>query len=104
MRRIYSATFGSDPARQRALSATWHAHDAASAPAFLLIHVDRPDSKTQAETLGAALVQGGAAAQVEAVGGTGLRGHMDLNTSLGSADAPATALVDAWLRQRLPAQ
>lgn len=104
MRRTYNATFGSDPVRQRALSATFHAHDAGSAPAFLLIHIDRPDSKTQAEALGAALVQAGVAAQVEAVGGAGLRGHMDLNTSLGSSDVPATAMVDAWLRQRLPAK
>jgi arylformamidase len=103
MRHIYHDTFGNDPVRQRALSATLHAHDATSAPAFLLIHIDRPDSKAQAEELAAALTQAGTPAQVAAVGGNGLRGHLDLNTSLGSSDAPATAIVDTWLRQRLPA-
>jgi acetyl esterase/lipase len=101
MQRTYGDAFGSDPVRQRALSPALQA-TAPNAPAFLLIHIERPDSKAQAEELGAALVRAGTPAQVEGVGGTGLRGHMDLNTSLGSADAPATAIVDAWLRQVLP--
>jgi acetyl esterase/lipase len=101
MRRTYAAAFGTDAARQRALSPTLQAA-APNAPAFLLIHVDRDDGETQAEALGAALTQAGTPAQVEAVGGTGLRGHMELNTTLGSANAPATALVDAWLRKIVP--
>jgi arylformamidase len=101
MRRTYAEAFGSDPARQRALSPTLQAA-APNAPAFLLIHVDRDDGKLQAEALGAALAQAGTPAQVEAVGGTGLRGHMALNRELGSASSPATAIVDAWLRKVVP--
>lgn len=101
MRRTYAEAFGSDPARQRALSPTLQAA-APNAPAFLLIHIDRDDGRTQTEALGAALAQAGTPAQVEGVGGTGLRGHMDLNTGLGSAGAPATALVDAWLAKVVP--
>lgn len=102
MRRTYREAFGNDPARQRALSPTLQAA-APNAPAFLLIYIDRPDSRTQAEELGAALTQAGTPAQVTGVGGTGLRGHRELNTSLGNIDAPATAIVDAWLRKLLPA-
>jgi len=102
MRRVYEATFGRDPVRQRALSPTLQAA-APNAPAFLLIHIARDDSQEQAEALAAALAQAGTPAQVAGVAGAGMRGHLDLNTSLGSPDAPATAVVDAWLRNLLPA-
>jgi acetyl esterase/lipase len=100
MRRTYAAAFGDDAARQRALSPTYQAA-APNAPAFLIIHIDRADGREQSEALGTALAQAGTPAQVEGVPGQGLRGHMALNDTLGSADAPATALVDAWLA-RLP--
>jgi arylformamidase len=101
MRRTYAEAFGSDPVRQRALSPTLQAA-APNAPAFLLLHVDRDDGKVQAEGLAAALAQAGTPVDLNNVGGSGLRGHMDLNKSLGSAGAPATALVDDWLRKLLP--
>lgn len=100
MRRTYAEAFGSDPARQRALSPTLQAA-APNAPAFLIIHIARDDGKAQSEALAAALVQAGTAAQVVGVDGNGLRGHMDLNTALGSPASPATALIDAWLDQRI---
>jgi arylformamidase len=101
LRRTYAQAFGTDPVRQRALSPTLQAA-APNAPAFLLIHIARDDSQAQAEALGAALTQAGTPAQVAGVDGAGLRGHMDLNQTLGSPGAPATAVVDAWLRQLQP--
>jgi arylformamidase len=103
LRDTYLQAFGPDPARQRALSPTLQAA-APNAPAFLIIHIDRADGKAQSEALGAALLQAGTPAEVDGVAGTGLRGHMELNRSLGSADNPATAVVDAWLRQRIGAR
>ena len=97
MRRTYHAAFGTDPARQQALSPTLQAA-APNVGAFLILHVDRADGKAQSEALAAALKEGGSRVELDAVGGSGLRGHMALNRSLGEADAPATALVDGWLR------
>ena len=103
MRGTYVEAFGSDPARQRALSPSFHAA-APNVAAFLIIHVDRADGKAQSEALAAALVQAGTPAEVHGVDGSGLRGHMEINRSLGSADYPATAVVDTWLRKLLHAQ
>lgn len=103
MRRTYLQAFGSDAARQRALSPTLQAA-APNAPAFLLLHIDRDDGREQTAALAAALAQAGTPVQVADAGGTGLRGHMDLNTSLGSTSFPPTAIVDAWLRKVMPAQ
>jgi arylformamidase len=98
MRGTYVDAFGNDPVRQRALSPTFQAATPNS-PAFLIAHIDRADGKAQSEALGAALVQAGTSAEVDGFAGTGLRGHMEINFSLGSADNPATATVDAWLRK-----
>jgi arylformamidase len=98
MRDTYLEAFGSDPARQRALSPIFHT-GAPHAPAFLIIHIDRADGRAQSEALAKALVQAGTSAQVHGVDGTGLRGHMEINRSLGSADYPPTAVVDDWLRK-----
>jgi acetyl esterase/lipase len=54
MQQTYVQAFGTDPARQRALSPTLQAASP-NAPAFLLIHVRRPDGVRQAEALSAAL-------------------------------------------------
>lgn len=100
MRDTYLEAFGTDPARQQALSPTLQAAPP-NAPAFLIVHIDRADGKAQSEALGAALMQAGTPAEVDGFDGTGLRGHMEINRALGSADLPATAIVDAWLRKRL---
>jgi acetyl esterase/lipase len=100
MRDTYLAAFGSDPARERALSPTFHAASP-NAPAFLIAHIDRADGKAQSEALGAALEKAGTAAEVRGFDGTGMRGHMEINRLLGSPDYPVTAVVDAWLRRRL---
>ena len=105
MRRTYNQAFGADPVRQRALSPTLQAA-APNAPAFLLAHVDRAESKSQSEALAAALRQAGTPVEVAGFGGSGLLGHMQINRMLGSADYPATAVVDTWLRKVInqPAQ
>jgi hypothetical protein len=96
MQRIYSQAFGDEPTRQRVLSPTLQAV-APNAPAFLILHVDRADGKRQSEALGAALTRAGASVSVEVLEGTGLRGHMAINRSLGDAEYPATAIVDRWI-------
>jgi arylformamidase len=96
----YAQAFGTDPARQAALSPTRHAA-APNAPAFLILHVQRSDGIAQAQGLAKALQNAGTAVQVERFPGTGLRGHVDINRKLGLADYPATAVVDAWLKARL---
>lgn len=97
IRRTYVQGFGSDVQRQRALSPAWQA-GAPNAPAFLLLHADRADGKTQAAALAAALRRAGTRVELADVGGSGLRGHMAINRSLGQDDGAATAVVDDWLR------
>jgi arylformamidase len=100
MQKTYAEAFGSDPARQRALSPTLHAA-APNAPAFLLIHVQREDGVRQANALADALRKAGTPVQVNGFPGEGLKGHMEINRKLGEADYPATPVVDAWLKQVL---
>lgn len=92
----YEQAFGTDPARQQALSPTLHAA-APNAPAFLILHVQRDDGERQSEALGAALSAAGTPATVQGFAGRGLRGHMQINRQLGDPEYPATAVVDAFL-------
>lgn len=96
----YRAAFGTNPARQRALSPTFHA-SGPNAPDFLILHVQRADAARQSEALGAALEAAGTRAEVRGFAGRGLRGHREINARLGDPDYPATAVVDAWLAQVL---
>ena len=98
MQGTYIEAFGSDPARQRALSPTLQAA-APNAPAFLLIHVQRKDGVAQNIALEAALKAGGTRVQRQDFLGTGLRGHMEINRSLGDPSYAATPVVDGWLKQ-----
>lgn len=95
----YEQAFGTDPARQRALSPTFHAA-ASNAPSFLILHVQRRDGTQQSRGLARALQGAGTQASVEAVDGRGLRGHAEINRKLGQPDYPATALVDRYLAAR----
>ncbi len=92
----YEQAFGTDPARQRALSPTFHTA-APNAPAFLILHVARDDARVQSNALAEALRRDGTAATVQEFAGRGLRGHMQINRELGDPDYPATAVVDAFL-------
>jgi len=96
MGRTYAAAFGSDPARQRALSPTLQAA-APNARDFLILHVQREDGARQSEALGRALEAAGARVTVQGFEGRGLRGHMQINRQLGDPDYPATAVVDHWI-------
>ena len=95
----YEQAFGTDPARQKALSPTFHAA-APNAPSFLILHVQRRDGTQQSRGLARALQGAGTQASVEAVDGRGLRGHAEINRKLGEKDYPATALVDRYLAAR----
>jgi dienelactone hydrolase len=96
LRRTYREAFGSDPARQRALSPLAHAA-APNARSFLILHVERSDSAQQARALGEALRAAGAAAEVRGLSGRGLSGHLEINVRLGDPAYPGTAIVDRWL-------
>jgi len=97
MSETYLQAFGSDPDRQRALSPTLHAQ-APNAPAFLIIHVQRPDGVAQSKELEAALKQAGTRVERHDFPGTGLRGHAEINRRLGDPDYAATPVVDRWLK------
>ncbi|MFM5886524.1 MAG: alpha/beta hydrolase [Novosphingobium sp.] len=96
MQQTYAQAFGSDPARQRALSPTLQAA-APNAPRFLIIHVQRPDGIAQSQALEAALRQGGTKVERRDFPGTGLSGHGEINRQLGNPAYAATPVVDAWL-------
>ncbi len=98
MHDTYAQAFGSDPVRQRKLSPTMQAA-APNAPAFLLLHVSRPDGIAQAKELADALTAAGTPVERRQFEGTGLRGHMKINRSLGDPAYPATAVLDAWLER-----
>ena len=102
MRGTYTEAFGTETARQRALSPALQDMKRHT-PAFLIVHIDRADGRAQSELLAKALMQAGTPAQIQDVGGAGLLGHLEINRSLGRADYPATAVVDAWLRKLLHA-
>lgn len=96
MRRTYMAAFGSDPARQRALSPIAQAA-APNAPAFLLLHVQRQDGVAQNSALEAALQAAGTRVERREFPGEGLRGHREINRRLGDPSYAPTAAVDGWL-------
>lgn len=96
LKRRYDAAFGKDPARQRALSPTFQAA-APNAPSWLILHVDRDDGRQQSQELARALRRGGSEAEVREFEGKGMRGHMQINRSMGDPDYEATPVVDRWL-------
>jgi acetyl esterase/lipase len=100
MKETYEQAFGTDPARQKALSPIAQAA-APNAPAFLLLHVQRADAVDQSKRLAEALKAGGTAVEIAGFAGEGWRGHMEINRRLGQPDYPATPVMDAWLRKVL---
>ena len=97
MMDTYKQAFGTDLARQKALSPTFHAA-APNAPRFLLLHVQREDGVAQANELAAALKRGGSSVEVGSFPGKGLQGHAEINRKLGEPDYAATPVMDAWLK------
>jgi arylformamidase len=93
----YKQAFGTEAARQKALSPYFQAASP-NAPAFLILHVERGDGARQSAALAEALRKNGTQVKLQGFEGKGLRGHMEINRKLGQADYPATPVVDAWLR------
>jgi len=98
MQATYNQAFGTDPARQRALSPTLQAA-APNAPQFLLLHVQRPDGVRQADALEKALKAAGTRVERGSFPGEGLQGHGEINRRLGDPTYAPTATVDAWLKR-----
>ncbi|MDR6834560.1 MULTISPECIES: alpha/beta hydrolase [unclassified Sphingopyxis] len=98
MQATYKQAFGTDPARQKALSPTAHAA-APNAREFLLLYVQREDGVRQAKALGASLTAGGSRVEHGSFPGEGLKGHAEINRSLGDPAYAATGAVDAWLKR-----
>jgi acetyl esterase/lipase len=98
MAGTYEQAFGTDPARQKALSPALHAGQP-NAPGFLILHVGRADGTAQSEELAAALRKAGTPVEIDALEGQGLRGHMQINRSMGDPDYPGTVIVDRWLKR-----
>ncbi len=93
---LYTEVFGTDPARQSALSPITHV-GAPDAPNWLILHVaDRGRSAEQSQMLASKLSAAGANAAAVPVANTD---HRRLNQELGASGDPATARVDAFLEQ-----
>ncbi|WP_296717972.1 alpha/beta hydrolase [Erythrobacter sp.] len=99
MPNLYRDVFGTDPARQKALSPITHV-GGKDAPHWLALYVaERANSKAQSEALIAALAQAGAQAEAAAIAGTD---HGRMNRELGApAGAAQTEAVDAFLARVL---
>lgn len=98
MKGTYTQAFGTEPARQQALSPMHHA-TGPNAPAFLLMHVQRQDGIAQNKALEEALRRAGTEVERREFEGKGLPGHMEINRKLGDPAYPATPVVDAWLKR-----
>lgn len=96
MLKTYRGAFGDDPARQAALSPVNHSARP-NAPAFLILHVRRDDGILQSQALERALAASGTSVERREFAGDGLKGHAEINRSLGDPDYPATPVVDSWL-------
>lgn len=98
MHKTFEQAFGTDPVRQKALSPTLQAA-APNARQFLLLYVQRADGVRQAKGLGAALEKGASRVEHGSFPGEGLKGHAEINRSLGDPAYAPTAFVDDWLRR-----
>lgn len=100
MQTTYRNIFGTETARQEALSPVMQAH-VPNVGHFLILHVQRPDGIAQSNALAAALKRAGTNTETISVPGMGLAGHAEINRRLGDPSYPLTAQVDAWLGQLL---
>lgn len=94
----FQIAFGSGAARQKALSPASHV-GGGDARRFLLLHIDRAESRNQAVLLDGKLRKAGVDSRVLAYSGTTMDAHNMLNAMLGRSDSPATRPVDAWLAE-----
>ncbi|MXO89583.1 alpha/beta hydrolase [Pontixanthobacter aquaemixtae] len=92
--KLYKDAFGTDPARQAALSPITHT-GGDDAPNWIILHVaNRADSAKQSNALGEKLREAGADVEVVAVSNTS---HSKLNRNLGADGDIATGKVDSFL-------
>ncbi|NJC05282.1 acetyl esterase/lipase [Sphingomonas kaistensis] len=91
---MYAQAFGTDPARQAALSPARHAAAPNAADWLILPVASRRDSTAQSEKLARLLREGGSRATVAPQAG---KTHASLNRELGTAGDPSTDAVDAFL-------
>ncbi len=98
MQKTFEQAFGTDPVRQKALSPTLQAA-APNVRQYLLLYVQRADGVRQAKGLGAALEKGGSRVEHGSFPGEGLKGHAEINRSLGDPAYAPTAFVDDWLKR-----
>lgn len=99
MPTLYTDVFGSDPARQKALSPITHV-GGKDAPHWLALYVaQRPESRAQSEALTGALAKAGKDAVAVPITGTD---HGRMNRELGTEAGKAqTEAVDAFLKRIL---
>lgn len=99
MPNLYRDVFGTDPARQKALSPITHVGGKDAAQWLALYVAERPNSRVQSEALMAALAKAGARAEAVAIPGTD---HGRMNRELGTeAGKTQTEAVDAFLARVL---
>jgi acetyl esterase/lipase len=94
---LYKDVFGTDPARQKALSPITHVGGKDAAHWLALYVAERPASKMQSEALMSALAKSGKDAKAVAITGTD---HGRMNRELGTdAGKAQTEAVDAFLKR-----
>jgi acetyl esterase/lipase len=92
IRSLYLDVFGDDPEVQRDASPIAHVERDKGVPPFLLLHVDRADSRAQSDALAAKLREAGVEATVRAFPA---KTHATINRELGRpGDAPTRAVFD----------
>lgn len=99
-RNLVSA-LGTDPARLRAMSPTYHTRGP-NARAFLLLHAQRHGDIWQAVEFAAALEASDTAVALHVFEGQSFEGHVQILLRLGEPDYPATTVMDQWLRKHVP--
>lgn len=93
--------FGTDLNRLRAVSPTCNAR-APNAGAFLLLHSHRHGDIRQAVEFVVALEAAGTDAVLHVFEGQGFEGHIQILLRLGDPVYPATAVMDNWLKMKVP--
>lgn len=96
-----TAGLGHNPERLKAMSPTLHAR-APNARSFLLLHVQRQGDIRQAIELCAALNAAGTDAALHVFEGAFFEGHVQMLLRIGKSNYPATAVMDDWLKRKVP--
>jgi arylformamidase len=91
--------FGDDPAKHRDFSAVTHVAKNKGIPPFLILHIaGNPDTRAQAQRMGAVLQEAGISAKV--VAGRDST-HESINDNIGAANDPVTTELFAFVAEAL---